>query len=121
MNRLFDFTKFAEHTALIEESGQKVSYSQLQTIADGIAENIKPKSLVFCLCTNTVPSIAGYVSLFCCLMLRKVTICFNAYWKSILQIISGGQQPLQKKSLSMLMVTTHYTHILMQKCQCILI
>lgn len=62
MNRLFDFTQFAEHTALIEESGKKVSYSQLQTIADGIAKKIEPKSLVFCLCTNTVPSIAGYIS-----------------------------------------------------------
>ena len=62
MNRLFDFTQFAEHTALIEESGKKVSYNQLQTISDGIAKNIKPKSLVFCLCTNTVPSIAGYIS-----------------------------------------------------------
>lgn len=62
MNRLFDFTQFAEHTALIEESGKIVSYSQLQAIADGIAENIRPKSLVFCLCTNTVPSIAGYVA-----------------------------------------------------------
>lgn len=62
MNRLFDFTQFAGHTALIEESGKRVSYSQLQTIADGIAKNIKPKSLVFCLCTNTVPSIAGYVA-----------------------------------------------------------
>lgn len=62
MNRLFDFTQFAEHTALIEESGKKVSYNQLQTIADGIAKNIRPKSLVFCLCSNTVPSIAGYVA-----------------------------------------------------------
>lgn len=62
MNRLFDFSQFAEHTALIEESGKKVSYNQLQTISDGIAKNIKPKSLVFCLCTNTVPSIAGYVA-----------------------------------------------------------
>lgn len=62
MSRLFDFAQFAGHTALIEESGKRVSYSQLQTIADGIAKNIKPKSLVFCLCTNTVPSIAGYVA-----------------------------------------------------------
>jgi acyl-CoA synthetase (AMP-forming)/AMP-acid ligase II len=62
MNSLFDFSRFAEQTALIEESGKEVSYNQLQTIADGIAKNIRPKSLVFCLCTNTVPSIAGYVS-----------------------------------------------------------
>lgn len=62
MNRLFDFTQFTENTALIEESGIFFSYGQLQTIADGIAKNIKPKSLVFCLCTNTVPSIAGYVA-----------------------------------------------------------
>lgn len=62
MNRLFDFSQFAEQTALIEESGKEVSYNQLQTIADGIAKNMRPKSLVFCLCTNTVPSIAGYVS-----------------------------------------------------------
>lgn len=62
MNRLFDFTQFAEQTALIEDSGKEVSYSQLQTIADGIAKNMKPKGLVFCLCTNTVPSIAGYVA-----------------------------------------------------------
>ena len=62
MKRLFDFTQFADHAALIEESGKEFSYSQLQAIADGIAMNIKPKSLVFCLCTNTVPSIAGYVA-----------------------------------------------------------
>lgn len=62
MNRLFDFSQFTEQTALVEEFGKKVSYGQLQTIADGIAKNIKPKSLVFCLCTNTVPSIAGYIA-----------------------------------------------------------
>lgn len=116
MNSLFDFSRFAEQTALIEESGKEVSYNQLQTIADGIAKNIRPKSLVFCLCTNTVPSIAGFLlfkmaSLFCCLMRRKMTICFNAYWTSILQIIFGDQQPRLKESLYMLMTTTHYTHI----------
>lgn len=62
MNRLFNFTQFAEHIALIEESGNEVTYSQLQNISDGIAKNIKTKSLVFCLCTNSVPSIAGYVA-----------------------------------------------------------
>ena len=62
MIRLFNFTQFAERTALIEESGNEISYCQLQTISDGIAKNIKPKSLVFCLCTNTIPSIAGYVA-----------------------------------------------------------
>lgn len=62
MSRLFDFTQFANSIALIEDSGKKVSYSQLQTVADGIAKNMKPKGLVFCLCTNTVPSIAGYVA-----------------------------------------------------------
>ena len=62
MNRLFNFTPFAERIALIEESGNEVTYSQLQNISDGIAKNIKPQSLVFCLCTNSVPSIAGYVA-----------------------------------------------------------
>lgn len=62
MNKLFDFNQFANQTALIDESGENISYSQLQVIADGIAKNLKPKSLVFCLCTNSVPSIAGYVA-----------------------------------------------------------
>lgn len=62
MNRLFEFKQFAENTALIGDSGTELSYNQLQSVADGIAKNIKPKSLVFCLCTNSIPSVAGYIS-----------------------------------------------------------
>lgn len=49
-------------TALIEGE-RHVSYAELDHICEGISAQIQNRSLVFCLCTNTVASIAGYLAL----------------------------------------------------------
>ena len=44
------------------DSGDEMTYAQLQNDADGLKEVLKQGSLAFCLCTNTIASIVGYVS-----------------------------------------------------------
>lgn len=53
--------KYGPKTALITETGKAVSYQSLIETADKIAGAIGKRSLVFCLCSNNVESVAGYI------------------------------------------------------------
>ena len=53
--------QFGDKTALILESGDEVSYRKLTADADEIASKIGCRTLVFCVCSNNVESVAGYV------------------------------------------------------------
>lgn len=46
----------------IEESGRGVYLSDLHSISQNIASFIDEKSIVFCLCKNTLGALAGYIS-----------------------------------------------------------
>lgn len=50
-------------TAVITENGS-YSYSELQKISDDIVINIQERTLIFCLCENSLPALAGYVGFF---------------------------------------------------------
>ena len=63
MNRLFDFTPFLQRLALITDDGSRLTYDQLQHDADLLKLYLRKERLAFCLCTNTIPSIVGYVAL----------------------------------------------------------
>lgn len=63
MNKLFNFTPFLQREALITDDGTRLSYNQLQHDADLLKQNLCKERLAFCLCTNTIPSIVGYVAL----------------------------------------------------------
>lgn len=57
---MWNFNQYADHTAVISNEGLLLSYSQLQHYGDEISKFTRERALVFCLCTNTVGSLAGY-------------------------------------------------------------
>ena len=59
---MFVLNDFKDNIACITPSGEKLSYGELQALSDRIRSMIEPHQLVFCLCGNTIGSLAGYVS-----------------------------------------------------------
>lgn len=58
---LFEFSNYIDNIALIEDSGKRMSYQQLQEEVDILKDKLQNRGLCFCLCTNSIPSIIGYV------------------------------------------------------------
>jgi len=54
--------KFSQNQALISDSGEILYYADIHMFSDRLKKNIKERSLVFCLCENTVGSLCGYYS-----------------------------------------------------------
>ena len=63
MNRFFEFSSFSDRVAIITDNGLRMSYHQLQHDANMVKGFLEGKKLAFCLCTNTIASIVGYVAL----------------------------------------------------------
>lgn len=61
MGRIWDLGKFGQNTAMIDEFGHSVSYSELEAESGMIAGAVGKRCLVFLLCRNEIGSIAGYV------------------------------------------------------------
>ena len=59
---MFDLYKFANNIAVETEQGKKLTYAQLKSDGDRIAEAMKPRKFTFCLCENTLGSFVGYVA-----------------------------------------------------------
>lgn len=59
-NKLWDFSAFANHTALLSEV-RTVTYQELWEEAEQISACVAPRSLVFLLARNSLAAIAGYV------------------------------------------------------------
>lgn len=59
---MWDLLKYRNNTAVITDNGQCFSYGDLADLCDELAQKIAARSLVFCLCTNTIGSLIGYVS-----------------------------------------------------------
>lgn len=59
---MFELNVFKEKIACITPSGERISYVDMQMMCDRIQSNLTPHQLVFCLCGNTIGSLAGYVS-----------------------------------------------------------
>ena len=62
VNEIFKFEQYNTRIAMYDDRGNSVSYEELDTCGNVIAEVIGRRSLVFCLCRNEIGSIAGYVS-----------------------------------------------------------
>lgn len=54
--------KNKESMALVDDEGNRITYEQLTTIMEKIGAQVKPRSLIFVLCKNTVGSMLGYLS-----------------------------------------------------------
>lgn len=62
MNRIWNPEAYPGRTALIEESGERMTYAELHTEAGVLAEAAGHRCLVFCLCRNTAGSVLGYTA-----------------------------------------------------------
>ena len=59
---MWDLKRFDNNIALQDENATTLTYNELNELGNRIADVVGKRCLVFCLCTNSVGSIAGYVS-----------------------------------------------------------
>ena len=59
---MFQLVDFKERIACITPEGEQLSYGALQELTEKIKNRVQPHQLVFCMCGNTIGSLAGYVS-----------------------------------------------------------
>lgn len=62
MKQMFDFSSFLENVCFITETGEEMTYNQLQDDANTVKDHLLGRQLVFCLCTNSIAAIVGYVA-----------------------------------------------------------
>ena len=59
---IWDLEKYHDNTAIIDECGHAMTYSELAEAGNRIATAVGGRCLVFSLCRNTIGSVIGYVS-----------------------------------------------------------
>ncbi len=59
---IWDFAKYKDNKAVVDEYGNCIKYGELIVENERLVKNINSRSLVFCLCTNTIGSIVGYTA-----------------------------------------------------------
>jgi len=59
---MWDFKKYIDNIAVIQESGSVVTYGELLEHTNNLSDKIQEKCLVFCLCKNSIGSLLGYVA-----------------------------------------------------------
>jgi len=59
---MWNFEKYGNKTALIDESGQETTYLELHNACKGLASIAEGRTLSFNLCTNTRGSLLGYTA-----------------------------------------------------------
>ena len=59
---MFELNDFKDNIACITPEGERLTYGELQVLSDCIRHEIEPHQLVFCMCGNTIGSLAGYIA-----------------------------------------------------------
>ena len=59
---MWSLNNFGNNTAIIEENGASITYSQLLAASEELQSKLKPRTLVFSLCCNSKGSLLGYIS-----------------------------------------------------------
>lgn len=59
---MWNFKLFSHNFAAIEDNGKAISYEQLSSECVNFSRQIAKRSLVFCLCSNSIGSLIGYVA-----------------------------------------------------------
>lgn len=59
---MFELNSFKDNVACITPSGEQLSYGELLALSIRVKAHINSHELVFCLCGNTIGSLAGYVT-----------------------------------------------------------
>lgn len=73
---MWNFKSFVNHIAIIDDNNVQVTYEQMRVIEEQIGNLVESRSLVVCLCQNTIGSIVGYASF---INKRIVPLLVNAY------------------------------------------
>jgi acyl-coenzyme A synthetase/AMP-(fatty) acid ligase len=60
--KTWNIAEFDENVAAIDEDGRLYSYAFLHEHSNYLADKVGGRKLVFCLCTNTIGSLIGYVA-----------------------------------------------------------
>ena len=60
--KIWEFTSFRENVAFIDEFGCEMTYGQLVAEGVDLARTIRKRTLVFCICANSIGSVFGYVT-----------------------------------------------------------
>lgn len=60
--RIWNFEQFADKVALIDDAGQTMTYQELISHGDRLADAVGGRGLVFSLCTNAIGSVLGYTA-----------------------------------------------------------
>jgi len=59
---MWNFSKFNANIAIVEESGEKITYAELQAAGEALVSNTHGRSIVFNFCMNEKGSLLGYVA-----------------------------------------------------------
>ena len=59
---MFKLNDFKDNIACITPGGERLTYGELQALSDCIRHDTEPHQLVFCMCGNTIGSLAGYIA-----------------------------------------------------------
>lgn len=62
INIFNNFKNFKDNFAVITDSDQKITYEEIQYLADDLYLNIDHRCLIFFLCENSIGSLIGYIS-----------------------------------------------------------
>ncbi len=88
---MWDFGKFSSNKAFIDDNGATMTYAELASFCGRFAEAVGSRCLVFCLCENSIGSIAGYAG---CLNGRIVPLLLNAHIEAgLLKNLLGIYKP----------------------------
>lgn len=59
---IWDFIKYSNKIAIIQDNQQQLSYGEIFSLIVNLSKVIPQRSLVFCLCQNSIGSLIGYIS-----------------------------------------------------------
>lgn len=59
---MWNFKKYANNAAIIDDQGKALTYQQLDIAIEKLVANIKDRCLVFSLCTNSFGGVVGYAA-----------------------------------------------------------
>ena len=59
---MWTLNNFKNNTAIIKETGEKVSYGEMHTLSEELKGYIPKRCLTFILCSNELGSVLGYIT-----------------------------------------------------------
>lgn len=62
INMIWDMNQFSANTAVIVESGEQITYQELQYAGDELCDVIDTRCLIFNMCDNVLGSLLGYTA-----------------------------------------------------------